>query len=194
MKIDCTACDGRGHIVANLKRGPQRRTCRRCKGAGAVDLAAYAEAVFSRSARGDGCWEWGRARTDKGYGSIRILGRLYRAHRLAWEVTHGPVPNGLLVCHRCDNPRCVRPDHLFLGTAAENTADMLRKGRGRQPAPRRGEQHHNAGLTEGRVREIRRAYARGGITQKALGEHYGTTEAAVGAIVRGRSWKHMGDT
>ncbi len=76
------------------------------------------------------CWIWTGTRGPQGYGRIRVGGRRSTgAHRFAWEIVRGPVPDGLFVCHRCDNPPCVRPDHLFLGTASDNAWDCARKGR-----------------------------------------------------------------
>lgn len=75
------------------------------------------------------CWEWQGHRDDKGYGDVMFCGREQGAHRFAWESEFGHIPNGLYVLHKCDNPPCVRPDHLFLGTKADNSLDMVRKGR-----------------------------------------------------------------
>lgn len=85
---------------------------------------------------GDDCWEWTAALDSSGYGHFVIDGRHYAASRVAWMLTHGPIADGMLVCHHCDNRVCCRPDHLFLGTAKDNTQDGVRKGRITGPAIR----------------------------------------------------------
>jgi hypothetical protein len=95
----------------------------------ARSAASLVDALWSRVTRGDGCWEWTGTRDDAGYGKFEYLTVTYRVHRLSWSLENGSIPDGLLICHNCDNPPCVRPDHLFLGTQQDNVDDMWDKGR-----------------------------------------------------------------
>jgi hypothetical protein len=95
--------------------------------------------IWRHVAKGDGCWEWQAQRDKDGYGKFERLGGQYRAHRAVYELVYGPIPPGIQVCHRCDNPPCVRPEHLFLGTNVENYWDSRVKGR-RTPTVRQREE------------------------------------------------------
>lgn len=149
------------------------------------------------------CWEWQGAQLRHGYGSVgRINGQSWQAHRLSWVLAHGPIPPGLCVCHHCDNPRCVRPAHLFLGTRKDNNDDKEQKGRANHP---RGESHGwqnkpetrpmgeangMAKLTEDQVREIR-DHAASGASFKGLAREYGVSDTQISWIVKRKSWRHI---
>jgi len=125
------------------------------------------------------CWLWQRALDEWGYG--RFGGG--SAHRVAWRFAYGPVPKGLQVLHRCDNPPCVRPDHLFLGSQADNMADMVVKGRAL-----RGERNPNAKLTWEAVRAIRAQHA-AGVSKHSLSRQFGVDRTVITSIVDGLTWK-----
>ncbi len=135
----------------------------------------------------DQCWEWQAAMGTDGYGR---LGHNMRTHRLAWELTYGAIPDGLWVLHHCDNRACVNPDHLFLGTALDNTRDMIAKGRQKIVPGLKGERNPTSKLTLEQVREIRERYARGE-NQRALGREFGVSKSLIGNIVRGEAWKGL---
>ncbi len=143
---------------------------------------------WSKVEKSEGCWLWVGHRNKAGYGKLRngSQHKYLLAHRASWLLAHGELPDELLVCHKCDNPPCVRPDHLFLGTDADNQRDMMRKGRKVVP-PQYGERNPRAKLTAEQVIEIRRRYAEGE-TQTKLGMEYGVSQAAIGYIVRGEHW------
>ena len=144
---------------------------------------------WSKVRIGDGCWEWTRATNAPGYGSLQVFGRWHAAHRLSWEMSNGPIPPGAFVCHHCDNRRCVRPGHLFLGTPAQNSADAARKGRAfKKPMP--GESNPRARLNEHAVREIRRRASQGESTA-SLCARFGLSRTSVRYIATRRSWRHV---
>ena len=132
------------------------------------------------------CWEWTGYKNEKGYGVINLGGERMMAHRMAYELAGGTIPKGLSVLHKCDNPSCVRPKHLFVGTRADNNADMDRKGR-RRPPDMRGTRNHRATLTEADIRAIRASDESGPI----LGARYGITHNHVSGIRRRIYWAHV---
>lgn len=133
-----------------------------------------------------GCMNWALRRNIGGYGIIRREGRSLFAHRVSYEFTYGRFPPELDVLHKCDNPACVNPEHLFLGTDKENRADCCAKGR-----QSRGEGRPNHVLTADQVLEIRRLYATGGYSTRMLGRSFGVSGHHIASIVRREKWKHI---
>jgi len=135
----------------------------------------------------DQCWEWTGARDQQGYGSIRPF---RKASRASWVIHFGSIPDGMYICHRCDNPSCVNPSHLFLGTNADNLRDMRAKGRAYNPGTP-GEKNVSAKLTEIEVTEIRSRYANGEGSHSQLAAHYGVSSSLIGQIIKRQIWKHI---
>lgn len=207
MRTVTYSCERCGTSVTRESgRQGRGRFCSIACGRAAQPMPPLADRFWAKVAKGEGCWEWQGSRGSDGYGRIRIgsrtEGRVHRTHRVSWELANGPIPDGLVICHRCDNPPCVRPDHLFLGTPTDNTADRDRKGRGAfvrgdQHPQRlhpekvlRGEQTGRAKLTEAQVREIR--------IRRAAGERLGTLavefdvrSSTISHIATRRIWRHV---
>jgi hypothetical protein len=200
-----------------IKENRGRYCSRSCKDAN--QEIPLAKCFWSRVKKTDTCWLWTGKSTKAGYGQLsrRISGvsTTYLAHRLSWELHNGPIPEGLLALHKCDNPPCVNPDHLFLGTHADNSQDMVKKGRSckaeknflnQHPEVRpkgdnhymrrfpervkRGENNIAAVLTDDKVREIRRRYIPGKNTL-ALAKEYGVDSSSILNITKRRTWKHL---
>lgn len=138
------------------------------------------------------CWEWTGYKL-KGYGRFNMRGVVWYAHRLAWEIYVGAIPIGMQVLHSCDNPGCVNPAHLFLGSQADNMADMDRKKRRRMPsrtAAAKGESHGMAKLTNFEIRCIRK-FAECGWEQYNIAKIFEVHPATISRILSGRRWKHV---
>lgn len=134
---------------------------------------------------GDKCWMWaGCVNKVHGYGYVKLNIRRVYAHRLSWEIHYGPIPDGLFVCHKCDVRACVRPDHLFLGTNADNMADMATKGRCNSA---RGVAANKSHLTD----EVVFAISKSSESSRKLALRYGVSKTTVLGIKSGRFWSHV---
>jgi hypothetical protein len=131
------------------------------------------------------CWEWTGRANDCGYGIFTLGGKEQKAHRVSFALTSGPIPVGLEVCHRCDNPRCVRPEHLFLGTHADNMRDCAKKGRA---AAFHGARNPRAKLDDEVVRQIRCLVGMG-IQKEWCARTFGVTNSQVCKVASLQSWR-----
>lgn len=151
----------------------------------------YADRFWAKVEKTDTCWWWRGATRAKpngkpGYGAVLWGGKKYSTHRISYEMAYGPIPVGLCVCHRCDNPLCVRPDHFFLGTHRENAEDRTRKGR-----QARGDTNGYAKLTSANVVQMRAMYARGDGTMREIGARFGVDRATAHQAIVGDRWKDV---
>jgi hypothetical protein len=172
---------------------------------------------WSKVNKTDGCWLWTAGKFATGYGSFSLNHhKTIKAHRFSYALAYGPIPDSLFVCHRCDVRACVRPDHLFLGTPADNMHDRDRKGRAMKgdrhwsrlhperratgerhgnsthPETRpRGQGHWKARFTDDEVRAIKAEHAAGGITCRALAKRLHVSSSTIERIVNGRFWRHV---
>lgn len=141
----------------------------------------------------NGCWEWQGGKSGDGYGAIKEIGsrKQVSTHRKSYEEFNGKIENGLLVCHRCDNILCCNPDHLFLGTAKENTHDSIKKARwSKRFFDQKGSKNHSAKFNEEIVKEIKRLFKKGWMTRDVadlLGLHHKCLED----IKYNKTWRHV---
>lgn len=148
---------------------------------------------WSKVDRSGDCWVWTAGKNGRGYGKFNVGYTRFYAHRFAFLLTFGAIPDGMVVCHRCDTPSCVRPDHLFAGTQQENLRDMAAKGRHpshAHPHLVRGEQNGFSKLSDDQVREIRARVA-AGESRRLLSIEFNTTQTNISNIVLHINWKHI---
>ena len=138
-----------------------------------------------------GCWNWIGSCYSNGYGNIMLENKkITGAHRASWLIYKGLIPKNVNVCHKCDNVKCVNPDHLFLGTQKQNLADMTNKGRRRSNTPK-GSCNINAKLNEHDVINIRKMYIPGVVTHQEIADIYNVTKRAITVILNRKGWKHV---
>jgi hypothetical protein len=135
-----------------------------------------------------GCWEWTKFRNKAGYGMMRVGTSMHLTHRLAWGATHGPMERGLCVLHKCDNPACMNPDHLFLGTRYDNAQDCVMKNR---QTRMKGESNGMAILTEKQVRLLRDMHLEFGAPQILLAKIANVTTTNMSSLLSGKTWRHV---
>lgn len=196
VDLTCPVCGtGFSRYPSQLRGDAKVRVCSlRCRNklgneARAEKMLETFEARFwARVEKTDGCWNWTAGQTgnpNMKYGFVVWGTRRMAAHRASWELAYGPIPDGQCVLHECDNPLCVRPEHLFLGTRTDNNEDKMNKGRHRG-LPR--EKNPNARLTETEVAEIRRLHATTSLLQREIAEQFGISQTHVSEIVLGKVW------
>lgn len=171
------------------------RTCadrkKRITCIGATNYTAKQKKLFENKIMPEpmsGCWLWTGASNRRGYGSTNFNKRRQESHRVSWRIYRGEIPDGISVLHKCDNPGCVNPDHLFLGTNSDNMKDAFRKKRGRIPH-HKGEKAHSAKLTEFDVRQIRKSTN----SCAEIAKEFGICQSNVSAIRRHKTWRHISD-
>ena len=142
-------------------------------------LRAAKKRFESKFVKADGCWEWNAGCWKNGYGAFGLDGKTQRAHRVSYQLYLGEIPEGLQVLHKCDNRACVNPEHLFLGTHADNMKDCAKKGRYGSPS---GEKHYKSKLTDEQVADIR-ARQKAGVKGTDLAREFGLTPSGISRIV-----------
>jgi len=153
-------------------------------------LADDATRFFRKIGNAEDCWEWNGAKNDKGYGQATWNGEVVYAHRQAYRLAYGDFDECLLVCHHCDNPSCVRPNHLFLGTYSDNANDKVTKGRNNDNG-NLGSSHGMSKLTEEDVIKIRKEYALGNYSYQDIAGEYEVSWTTIQKIVSRKTWTHV---
>lgn len=177
----CPVCNA---VFSRYPSQAHKYCSRLCQNAG--NSRPIAERLWSKVDKSGGdsaCWVWTGCLHTRGYGKIGIDHATVLTHRLAYELTYGPIPEGLEVLHECDNPPCCNPAHLFVGTQAKNMSDMVLRGRSSSK-----EKHGNAKLTEAKVASIRAQYIPGKIRMRDLAVQFGVSVMTISMVVRHKVW------
>jgi hypothetical protein len=188
ITLTCPEC-GAAYSVNGECMANRRKYCSyRCARKAVSRRRDYAAAFWQRMRKNGSCLEWTGATEFGGYGHAAYKGKIQKTSRIAYQLIHGPIPVGMCVLHRCDNPLCCNPEHLFLGTIADNNRDKEMKNRGNHA---KGTRHARAKLTEGLVLELRQRYSGGESSYKKLAEEYDVHPATIREAVLGLTWRHI---
>lgn len=171
------------HYARTMKHGSPER--RHGHGLSPIELVKF----HGWEVMDTGCWEYrGNIRSSGGYGRVTQRGKALVVTRVVYSEWVGPIPEGHLIRHKCDNPPCINPDHLETGTVRDNTRDMFERGRARPP---RGEMQKHSILTEQTVREIRAMWSDGGKTQREMAEMFGVSVPTISSVIHRKRWAHV---
>lgn len=194
--VQCSKCGTQfdlGYAIGARRAATPQYCSTECRSSAAAQRAADTMPTrfwgWVKRGREENCWEWTGSLNPNGYGQFTWRTGNKRSHlasRVSYTLTHGEIPPGLFVCHKCDNPKCCNPHHLFLGTAKDNMQDCARKGR-MNTAGLKGEKHGSAKITEKDVRDIRASRKR----NCDLAPQYGLTPEAISSIRRRVTWRHV---
>lgn len=147
-------------------------------------MTNFQNRFWAKVSRSESCWEWTASLDGSGYGWFSVSSRMLRAHRVSWEIAFGEIPGRLQVLHRCDNRRCVNPNHLFLGTNSDNIADRMSKGR---KSGASGSRNGRSKLSEQSVSEIKSQLEKG-LTQADIAKAHGVSQSCISYIAIGQHW------
>lgn len=185
--LKCHTCGKKFYLHPSRARRGQRFCSRACIHPKTIEQR-WNDKVRKNSATG--CWVWTGQRNNRGYGMIYVKGSLKLAHRVGWELKNGPIPKGKLGLHTCDNPGCVNPDHIYVGTHKENTQDMIRRGRSNYRGPI-GERASRSKLKSKQVQKIRRLWKNGNHSFASLATKFPVSYQSIACIIRRKTWRHL---
>lgn len=185
LVLSCPECEKTFERARSTVKNPVIYCSHKCRWA--VQRRTWDSRFWEKVDKSGECWVWTAAKNSAGYGLFGDS-KKHLVHRISYEIHFGEIPAGLHVCHRCDNPPCLRPEHLFAGTDHDNHMDAMLKGRLKGRVDRRGT---GGKLTDDQIREIRRVYQEGGVTGRSLAFCYGISPSSLSKIVRGETYTNL---